>query len=170
MVIGSSAGASYYQSGNCEIGITGIPQVDIYNPKVISQGPSVCIFNNENPQEVIASWLFVEFLTTNVEFQAELSMTSGYIPVIKSATEHPIYEVWLEKANGYNNVTALAIRQAMEQMDAYYASPAFHGSSIAREVVLDLMFYALIYQGADLEEYLNKLFEDAVAECEYRVG
>jgi len=56
------------------VGITTIPQANPESPKVISQGPSLCIFQKENPQEVIASWLFVKFLTTNVDFQAEKMM------------------------------------------------------------------------------------------------
>ena len=29
---------------------------------MISQGPSVCVFNKEDPQEVLASWLFTLYL------------------------------------------------------------------------------------------------------------
>ena len=90
MSIGSSAGATHQrptadESGNYpfEVGIATIPQVNASNKKVISQGPSVCIFKKDNPQEVVASWLFVKYLTTTVEFQAEFSMASGYVPVIK---------------------------------------------------------------------------------------
>jgi ABC-type glycerol-3-phosphate transport system substrate-binding protein len=91
MSIGSSAGATHQRPAKgddgsypFEVGITSIPQLNAENPKVISQGPSICIFKKDNPQEVIASWLFVKFLTTSVEFQAEFSMASGYVPVIKS--------------------------------------------------------------------------------------
>ena len=76
MSIGSSAGATHQRPEMVdgaypfEVGITTIPQVNAENPKVISQGPSLCIFKDANPQEVIASWLFVKFLTTTVEFQA----------------------------------------------------------------------------------------------------
>ena len=42
-----------------------IPQYDVNNPQMISQGPSVCIFNKADPQEVLASWIFVQFLLTN---------------------------------------------------------------------------------------------------------
>ena len=98
MSIGSSAGATYQRpAANAdgtypfEVGIATIPQVNAAAPKVISQGPSVCIFQKSNPQEVIASWLFVKFLTTNVEFQAEFAMASGYVPVLKSVGENPVY-------------------------------------------------------------------------------
>ena len=42
-----------------------IPQFDPENPQMISQGPSICIFNKEDSQEVLASWLFTQFLLTN---------------------------------------------------------------------------------------------------------
>ena len=45
-----------------EIAVTPVPQFDVENPKMISQGPSVCIFNKEDPGEVLASWLFAGYL------------------------------------------------------------------------------------------------------------
>ena len=41
-----------------------IPQFDPENPQMISQGPSVCVFNEGLP-EVLASWLFTQYLLTN---------------------------------------------------------------------------------------------------------
>ena len=69
MSIGSSAGAKHQRPAAndkgeyaFEVGIATIPQIDASKPKVISQGPSVCIFKDANPQEVLASWLFVKSL------------------------------------------------------------------------------------------------------------
>ncbi|MFR8338561.1 MAG: hypothetical protein ACLVAW_18825 [Eisenbergiella massiliensis] len=42
-----------------------IPQFDPANPQMISQGPSVCIFNKEDPLEVLASWLFAQYLLSD---------------------------------------------------------------------------------------------------------
>ena len=42
-----------------------IPQFDTENPKMISQGPSMCLFNKEDPQEVLASWLFAQYMLTD---------------------------------------------------------------------------------------------------------
>ncbi len=61
-----------------------IPQFDPANPQMISQGPSVCIFNKEDPQEVAASWLFTQFLLTN-EVQIAYAQTEGYVPVTSKA-------------------------------------------------------------------------------------
>ena len=37
-----------------------IPQFDPSNPKMISQGPSLCIFNKKDDGEVMASWLVTQ--------------------------------------------------------------------------------------------------------------
>ena len=174
MSIGSSAGATYQRPTMVgddyafEVGIASIPQLDANNRKVISQGPSLCIFQKENPQEVIASWLFVKFLTTNVEFQAEFAIASGYMPVLKSVGEHPVYKNYLEKADGGKNITALSAKVSMDQKDAYYTSPAFNGSSTARDQVGALLTKCLGLKGNDLDQQIKKAFEDAVEECEYQ--
>jgi len=174
MSIGSSAGATYQRpaatadgSYPFEVGIATIPQVDAANAKVISQGPSLCIFNKANEQEVIASWLFVKFLTTNVNFQAEFGMASGYVPVIKSVTANPVYADFIAKADGGNYVSALAAKVCLEQKDAYYTSPAFNGSSEARDQVGALLSKCLVLTGDDVDAQIATAFADAVAECEY---
>lgn len=175
MSIGSSAGATHQRpsagedgSYPFEVGIATVPQVDANNKKVISQGPSVCIFQKDNPQEVIASWLFVKFLTTNVEFQAEFSMASGYVPVLKSVAEHPKYKEFLDKANGGTFISALSAKICLEQQDAYYTSPAFNGSSTARDQVGALLSKCLTADaGNDVDKMIKQAFEDAIEECEY---
>jgi multiple sugar transport system substrate-binding protein len=175
MSIGSSAGATYQRpaadaSGKYpfEVGIATIPQVSADNKKVISQGPSLCIFQKENPQEVIASWLFVKFLTTNVEFQAEFSMASGYVPVLKSVAEHPVYADFLSKADGGSYISALSAKVCIEQEEAYYTSPAFNGSSTARDQVGNLLSKCLTADdGGNVDNMIQKAFEEAVDECEY---
>ena len=48
-----------------ETAVRMIPQFDTENPEMISQGPSVCIFNKEDNGEVLAAWLFAQYLLTN---------------------------------------------------------------------------------------------------------
>ena len=173
MSIGSSAGATYQRPAAVdgaypfEVGIATIPQVDAANPKVISQGPSLCIFQKKNPQEVIASWLFVKFLTTNVEFQAEFGMASGYVPVLKSVSENPVYADFIANADGGNFISALSAKVCLEQQHAYYTSPAFNGSSEARSQVGALLTKCLAITDGDIDAQIAEAFADAVAECEY---
>ena len=174
MSIGSSAGATYQRPAKVdgaypfEVGIAPIPQVDANNKKVISQGPSVCIFQKSNPQEVVASWLFVKFLTTNVEFQAEFSMASGYVPVLKSVASHPVYSQFIAGADGGDSIAALSAKVCLEQESYYYTSPAFNGSSTARDQVGTLLSKCLTANdGGDVDKMIKKAFEEAVEECEY---
>ena len=179
MSIGSSAGATHQRpaantdgSYPFEVGITSIPQVNPAKPKVISQGPSVCIFKKDNPQEVVASWLFVKFLTTSVEFQAEFSMKSGYVPVLKSVAENETYKGFMAEANGSTKIAALSAKVCLEQVNAYYVSPAFNGSSVARDQVGALLTKCLTMttSGADIDTLIKQAFQDAIDECEYQVG
>jgi multiple sugar transport system substrate-binding protein len=175
MSIGSSAGATHQRPSKgadgypFEVGIATIPQVNPDAPKVISQGPSLCIFKDENPQEVIASWLFVKFLTTTVEFQAEFSMASGYVPVLKSVAQNPVYAEFLASASTAN-IQAYAVKVALDQADAYYVSPAFNGSSVARDQVGLLMQKCLSASTNDVDDLIKKTFEAAVSECKYQSG
>ena len=176
MSIGSSAGATHQAPDMVngeypfEVGIAPIPQVDASNPKVISQGPSVCIFQQENEQEVYASWLFVKFLTTDVEFQASFSEASGYVPVLKNVNDDPYYKDFTDSANGYKSgIAALSAKVCLEQANAYYVSPAFNGSSTARDEVGLLMqtCFSNYESAADKMAMIKEKFAAAIEECEY---
>lgn len=62
-----------------ELAVLPVPQFDPEQPQMISQGPSVCVFSKSDPQEVLASWLFAQYLLTN-NVQIAYSQTEGYIP------------------------------------------------------------------------------------------
>ena len=59
------------------------------------------------------------------------------------AIENAIYKDFLNKASGYKatdgGITALSAKVCMEQQAWYYTSPAFVGSSEARDQVGELM-------------------------------
>ena len=173
MSIGSSAGATHQRPEAVdgkypfEVGIASIPQIDPSNPKAISQGPSVCIFKKKNMQEVYASWLLVKFLTTNSSFQADFARSSGYVPVIKSVDQDPVFKEFVGKADGGDYVAALSMKVCLSQTDAYFVSPAFVGSSTARDEVGALLQKCLSLTG-DVKSQIKQAFEDAVDECEYQ--
>ena len=173
MSIASSAGARYQNdNGRCdfEVGIASIPQVDLSNPKVISQGPSLCIFKDSNPEEVMASWLFVKFLTTNADLQAEFALQSGYMPVLESVVDHPVYREILAMANGYENLPLLAAKVALEQASACFTSPAFYGSAAAREVVGELLWICMTDPDCHTMAGIQRAFKDAIDECNYHAS
>ena len=192
MCIGSSAGATYQcpsltklpvydangnQTGEVdgypfEVGIAMIPQVNPSNPKVIQQGPSVCLFKKDNPQETAAAWLFAKFLTTCVEYQARVSMNNGYAPVIKSAQQHPVYAQFLENADGNKYLQASAVKMTLAQTHAYYVSPAFVGSSAAREKVGALLQTCIVspLNGKTAAQLIQEQFDAAIKALEYDYG
>ena len=175
MSIGSSAGATYQrpkkgEDGNYpfEVGIAPIPQANPNAPKAISQGPSVCIFaHKKSTQEILASWLLVKYLTTDVTFQAQFSITSGYMPAIKSVLELPEYQEHLAKADGGDNVAILSVKVGMENTDAYFTSPVFPGSATARNQVTALLKTCLGMTADELNAKIDSAFQDAIDECEY---
>ena len=180
MCVGSSGGASYQMSNNdttdgtfaFEVGVAPIPQYSEDNRKVISQGPSLCILKGANTtdQQIMASWLFVKFLCTNVEFQAEFSMASGYMPVLKSVVENENYAAWLAKGNGYEYLVAKCVQVGIDGRDDYFVSPAFNGSSTARTQAGSLLLKCLSGEAADdkaVDALIDSAFQEALDECEY---
>ena len=178
MCIGSSAGANHQipkdkDTGELlfEVGISPIPQANAAAPKVISQGPSVCIFKKKDNQEVLASWLFLKYLTTTVEFQAEFGLTSGYLPVLETVGTNEAYAAMLAQADGGFNLPQLATKVCLQQEKAYYTSPAFNGSSTARDEVGKLMQVCLaIKANANVDQEIKNAFKAAVDECKYQAG
>jgi multiple sugar transport system substrate-binding protein len=173
MSIGSSAGATHqrpakYSTGNYPfvVGIAPIPQANPEAPKVISQGPSICILDDTD-EKVEASWLLVKYLTTNTTYQAEYGLQSGYVPVIKSVMKNKTYADRMEMADGYNNLTALAAKKALEQAESYYASPAFNGSSAAREQVGYLLTTVMAIKDSDgdVDALIRAEFKKAIEKC-----
>ena len=109
----------------------------------------------------------MKLLTTTVEFQAEFSMASGYVPVLKSVAEHPVYAEELAAADGGDHISMLAAKVCLEQADAYYTSPAFNGSSEARDQVGNIVTKAL--PSANIDADIDDIFQDAIDECEYSI-
>ncbi len=108
-----------------------IPQFDPENPQMISQGPSVCIFNKEDPQEVLASWLFAQYLLTN-EVQIAYSQTEGYVPVTSKAQQSETYQDYLSRAGEdndlYYDVKIAASKLLLENTENTFVTPVFNGS------------------------------------------
>jgi ABC-type glycerol-3-phosphate transport system substrate-binding protein len=177
MCISSSAGSRHHSPKDSdtgkimfEVGIAPIPQANPSAPKAVSQGPSLCIFNQSNDAEELASWLFVKFLTTNVDFQAEFSMTSGYMPVSKAAIDHPVFREYLSMANGYEGLLMLGMKVAFGQTDSFFVAPAFNGCAVARDEVGYLLMRCMTDPAANTAAGIKKAFEDAIKECKYIIG
>ncbi len=113
-----------------------IPQYDPQNPRMISQGPSVCIFNKGDSQEVLASWLFTQFLLSN-DVQIPYSETEGYVPVTTKAQNSQEYQEYIA-AEGEDNEEHYAVKiQAAKLLMANtantFVTPVFNGSTSVRD-------------------------------------
>ena len=113
-----------------------IPQFDPEHPKMISQGPSVCVFSKEDTQQVLASWLFVQYLMTN-EVQIAYSGTEGYLPVTLKAQQSAEYQDYLSRKGEDNQahyqVKIEASELLLNHMSDTFVTPVFNGSADLRQ-------------------------------------
>ena len=125
-----------------EMVVRTVPQFDTENPKMISQGPSVCIFNKADSQEVLASWLFTQFLLTN-EVQIAYSQTEGYLPVTFKAQNSDTYQDYLSRKGEdndlYYSVKIEASELLMNNLDNTFVTPVFNGSASLRNAAGQLV-------------------------------
>ena len=125
-----------------ETAVRPVPQFDTANPKMISQGPSLCVFNKQDPQEVLASWLFVQYLLTN-EVQIAYSETEGYVPVTRKAVDDPSYQDYLARSGEDNDahypVKIEAARMLMDNVEHTFTTPVFNGSTSLRDAAGQLI-------------------------------
>ena len=127
-----------------ETAVRMIPQYDPENPVMISQGPSVCIFNKEDPQEILASWLFTQYLLTN-DIQIAYAQTEGYVPVTTKAQESDVYMDYLSRAGEehekglYYKTKIEAAELLLNHIDDTFVTPVFNGSASLRNAAGQLI-------------------------------
>lgn len=113
-----------------------VPQFDTAHMQMISQGPSVCIFNKDDPQEVLASWLFAQYLLTN-EVQIAYAETEGYIPVTAKAQGSSEYQDYLSRCgednDKYYDIKIQASQLFLDNIDNTFVTPVFNGSASLRD-------------------------------------
>ena len=149
-----------------ETAVMPIPQFDTEHPKMISQGPSVCIFNKEDSQEVLASWLFAQYLLTN-EVQIAYSETEGYVPVTAKAQESEEYKTYLAEGGKDNalhyDVKIKAARLLLDNVDSTFVTPVFNGSVSLRDAAGQMIENTVksVRRGQQVDEtYMEKLYSD----------
>ena len=152
-----------------EIAVMGVPQYDTEKPKMISQGPSLCIFNKEDEGEVLASWLFAQFLLTN-EVQIAYSMTEGYAPVTSKAQTSDEYVDYLsregEDNQTYYDVKIKATKLLMDNTDNTFITPVFNGSTSLRDTAGELIESVTksARRGETVDDaYIEELYGEMVA-------
>ena len=114
-----------------------VPQFDTNNPQMISQGPSICIFNKEDPQEVLASWMFAQYLISN-EVQIAYAGTEGYVPVTTCAQQSQEYQDYLNDPSQYD-VKIAATNMLLDNIDNTFVTAVFNGSTSVRNAAAQLI-------------------------------
>ena len=149
--------------------VRAVPQYDAENPKMISQEPSVCIFNKENPQEVLASWFFVQFLLTN-DVQIAYAQTEGYVPVTLKAQESEEYKDYISRS-GENNTLYYYVKidcckLLNENVENTFVTPVFSGSASLRDAAGQLIEEVVTAKRRKIkvdDAFIAKLFDNMVS-------
>ena len=143
-----------------------IPQYDPENPQMISQGPSVCVFNKNDPQEVLASWLFAQFLLTN-EVQIGYAQTEGYVPVTTKAQQSKEYTDYMshtgEDNELYYHIKLEASQLLLDYTEQTFVTPVFNGSASLRNAAGQLIENVTksTRRGETVDEaYMETLYSD----------
>ncbi|MBP5343449.1 extracellular solute-binding protein [bacterium] len=153
-----------------EILVKPIPQFDTENPLMISQGPSICVFNKKDPQEVLASWIFAEYLLTN-DVQIAYSGTEGYSPVTLKAQNSNEFQDYLNRAGEivdgdnkkYYKVKIDATKLLLENTNNTFITPVFAGSASLRNAAGEMIERVVksARRGETIDdEYFDKMFRE----------
>ena len=146
-----------------------IPQFDPANPQMISQGPSVCIFNKKDSQEVLASWLFTQYLLTN-DVQTAYSETEGYVPVTQKAQDSQQYQDYLsregEDNSTYYDIKIKASKTLLENVDHTFVTPVFNGSASLRDAagqLIENVTKSVRRKQEVNDDYIQQLYSDVIS-------
>ena len=152
-----------------ETAVRTVPQFDPSDPYMISQGPSICVFNKRDPQEVLASWLFAQYLLTN-DVQIAYSETEGYVPVTMKARNDPSYQDYLARSGEDNdvhyNVKIEATQLLLENTEHTFVTPVFNGSTSLRDAagqLIENVTKSVNRKETIDEAYMEKLFDSVTA-------
>ena len=146
-----------------------IPQFDPDHPQMLSQGPSVCIFNKDDPQEVLASWLFTQYLLTD-DVQIAYAATEGYVPVTEKAQNSEVYKNYLSRSGENNtNFYEIKIRASellLDHIGHTFITPVFNGSTSLRDAAGQLI--ENVTKSTNRKEtinaaYIEKLYSDVAS-------
>ena len=148
-----------------ETAVLPIPQYDPAEPKMISQGPSVCVFNKADPHEVLASWLFAQFLLTD-SVQIGYAQTEGYAPVTEKARNNPEYVDYMSRAGEdnelYYDVKLAASKLLVDNTGHTFVTPVYNGSASLRDAagqLIENVTKSVRRKETVDEAYMEKLFD-----------
>ena len=152
-----------------ETAVMTIPQYDTENPQMISQGPSICVFNKEDKQVVLASWLFAQFMITN-SVQIAYSQTEGYAPVTYKALDSSEFKDYMSRAGEnnelYYDVKIKATQLLIDNTTNTFVTSVFPGSVDLRNAagyMIDTVNKAVRRKKTVNDSYIESLYKETSA-------
>ena len=163
MTVSSTGGTSRCYTENFTTGVAGIPQYDLNNKKMISQGPSVTFFKKGSTKaQRTAAWLFYKFATNTLN-SANFVADQGYSPVRNSSySAAPLtdQEEWTASKALVGTVYNYIGDADNGYTTGQFTSPAFKGSSTGRTEMDGLLSAVLLGT-----KTVDKAFDDAMSNC-----
>lgn len=172
--IGSTGGSKYQVADGLDTGVARIPQAPAgtnHKSGVISQGPSICLLNNNDANKSLASWLFYKHMT-NEKNALKWSLDTNYSPIrystmesndyldICSETDKEKYSADMVKARVFSYVAT------SEVSDSLFTSPVFKGSDVARTQVGSIITTVFTNTDATTDAALDTLVKTEFAKAE----
>ena len=144
------------------------------NRTAIQQGTNMSITTAGDDQQKLASWLFLQFLTSK-DTQLDFALKTGYSPVRYSVYDTPEYIQFTQGLDSSGNplggealMISLAANAAAQQSDFLFYDQAFIGSSTARAEV-EIAFERVILQsleGTTKQQIIDNAIAAAVENSE----
>ena len=129
----------------------------------------MCLFNKADPGEVLASWLFAQYLLTN-DVQIAYAQTEGYVPVTSKAQESAQYQEYLSRCGEdnalYYDVKIKATQLLRDNIENTFVTPVFSGSASLRDAAGQLIENTVKSMRRKEEvndSYYEKLYSDISA-------
>ncbi len=149
--VGSTAGASYVQSGvdgKFNWGSAVLP-----SSKVIEQGANIVVFNTAKPEEKLAAWKYIDFLLQD-ENVVDFAASTGYLPVTNTAIESDAYKKVIE-----NDEVAKA---AVDTKDKFKTViPQFKGANEIYQTNFKRTMNEILDGKSDIDKKLKELNQSA---------
>ena len=153
MTIGSTGGSSYNISSNFQVDLAAVPYYG-ETPKYIQQGPSICLFNNDDENIHKGAWLFYKELA-EVESNAALALENSYDPIRTSSYDTDNYKTWIAQAGKGLKYDIPAMTATLKNY--YFTSPTFIGSGTARNEIGQII-NNVKNKGVSLDDAFNAAF------------
>ena len=123
------------------------------------------MFNKKDPQEVLASWLFAQFLLTD-GVQIAYSETEGYVPVTRKAQQSAEYQAYLAdegKDAAHYDVKIKAAKLLLDNTERTFVTPVFNGSASLRDAagqLIEEVTKSMRRKETVNDRYMRTLFSD----------